>query len=115
MKIIEKMGDKNTSDLEEFFSKISALVPIMIGVMAKISHDIMLKKRHSFWQWVGIIGVSIFCGYMVSIFCMGHGYEKQAHILVPLCTLFGEKIMIYVTDNWSRIVDLFVGIIKMKK
>ena len=89
-----------------FLSKwIVWIISISVGLIAKISYELSQKRRISVWQALGITGISIFFGYMVSIICVNYGFEKQGQIIVPVATLLGEKISAYIITNFNRLVD----------
>jgi hypothetical protein len=99
-----------------FFTYISDIISdvnswvmgIIIGVLGKISYEIYMKRALSVLQWVAVIGLSIFCGYQTAIYCQMHGHETESTWAVPMATLLGEKIFIYVMSNYQKI---FTGIL----
>lgn len=101
------MSDEKSiiSELYIFMSKAGAsVIAIFIGIMAKISHDIMLKKSHTWLEWFGIVGVSVFGGYLMAQYCDSHGMSEEGKWLIPLATLFSEKIFMYIAANWNKIM-----------
>ena len=90
----------------------SVILSIGIGVLAKVSTEVLLKRKLSMMQWLGIMGVSVFGGYLMATWCQTSGWQEQGYYLVPLATLFSEKITIYITTNYrdilSRLLDLFI-------
>lgn len=96
------------SELYLFISKAGAsILAVFIGIMAKISHDIMLKKKHSWPEWIGIIGMSVFGGYMMGLYCKSHNLDGD--LLIPLATLFSEKIFMYIAANWNKIMNVILN------
>jgi hypothetical protein len=99
-----------------FFEYISDIVSdsaswvmgIIIGILGKISYEIYMKRALSVMQWVAVIGLSVFCGYQTAIYCQMHGHETESTWAVPMATLMGEKMFIYVMSNYKRI---FTGIL----
>ena len=81
---------------------------VVAGVVAKISTELLMNRKLSLMQWIGIVGVSIFCGYFCAVYCDVKGYEQEAKYLVPLCTLMGEKGMIYISTNYKRIIEVLI-------
>ena len=97
-------------DFYAFIYKFSGFImSIMAGVLTKISYEMLMKRKLSLMQWIGIIGVSIFFGYLCSVYCLNNGLEKQSSWFVPICTLFGEKIMIYFTTHYKTIIDKIIN------
>lgn len=88
---------------------------ILIGIVGKLSHDLSRKRGLTLYQWLGVIGVSAFVGYVVCVWCIGNGLQQQAAFIVPIATLLGEKIMIYVTDNFKNIATRVIDAIFRKK
>lgn len=108
----KEMSDEKTliHEMQIFISKAGAsIAAIAIGVMAKISHDIMLKKRHSFLEWLAIVGVSVFGGYLMAQYCLTHHLEDQGKYLIPMATLFSEKLIMYITANWNKIMRVLLN------
>ena len=103
-------------ELVQFFTKWSSyIVGTAIGVIGKISFEIGMKRKMSLWQWFGIVGVSIFAGYLVSALCAANGWDAQAGYLVPISTLLGEKLLIYITNNYQAIFGRILSIFTKKK
>jgi hypothetical protein len=93
-------------DFYTFIYKFSGFIcAIAAGVITKISYEMLMKRKLSIFQWIGIVGISIFFGYLSSVYCMNNALEKQSGWIVPICTLFGEKIMIYLTTHYRGIID----------
>jgi hypothetical protein len=41
--------------------------------------------------------------------------EKEAQYLVPIATLMGEKIVVYLFANYKDIINAFIKVIQPKK
>lgn len=77
------------------------LVYISIGVLAKLAFDsrkTQLSKKEIIVKSV----LSIFCGYIAAVACEQFGYENWAKLVVPVSTLLGEGIVMYVMTNWRK-------------
>lgn len=90
------------------------VVSIGVGLIAKISYDLYMKRTLSFIQWVAVIALSVVCGYLTSAYCISYGKHELSQILVPLATLFGEKVVQYVMENYKTILGNIVGLFKRK-
>jgi hypothetical protein len=102
-------------EIMEFITRAWAWIgSVMVGVIAKISTEVLMKRKLSFVQWLGIIGVSVFFGYLSAVWCDNKGWEEQGRYIVPLCTLMGEKITIYISANYRRIGDAILSIFTKK-
>lgn len=88
---------------------------VAAGVVAKVSTELLMKRKLSFMQWLAIVGVSVFFGYLSAVWCDGNGWQTQGRYIVPLCTLMGEKIMIYLSANYRRIGDAILSIFTKKQ
>jgi intracellular septation protein A len=98
------------TELSAFISKSSALIAaIAVGVVAKISTEILMKRKLNMLQWMGIVGISVFFGYLTAVYCSNNDMENQGKWLVPLSTLFGEKIMIYLTTHYKSILHKIIN------
>jgi hypothetical protein len=88
------------------------IVSISVGIIGKISYEIYMKRTLSIIQWIAIVLMSIISGYLVSVYCRAHAMHDQAQLLVPIATLLGEKIFIFLIENYQRIassvLNLFV-------
>lgn len=103
------------NEVAEFISRSWAwAASICVGVVAKISTELLMKRKLTFMQWIAIVGVSVFFGYLASVWCGSSGWEVQGRYIVPLVTLMGEKIMIYLTSNYRRILDNILSIFTKK-
>lgn len=103
------------NDIREYLHDVHTyLVSIGVGLIAKISYDLYMKRTLSFIQWVAVIALSVVCGYLTSAYCNASGRQELSQILVPLATLFGEKVVQYVMENYKAILGTFVGLFKRK-
>jgi hypothetical protein len=107
------MGKEVNNELYQAISKISTWAfSLFAGVVGKISYDLYLKKKRSWLQWIGVTGISIFVGYMSMKACVVWGHEDKIGIVVPSCTLFGEKIIWWFTLKFDKIRELASEIVK---
>lgn len=81
----------------------SWLMGIIIGLLGKISYEIYMKRALSVFQWIAVIGLSVFCGYQMAIYCRAQGHYNESTWAVPMATLMGEKIFIYLMSNYKKI------------
>lgn len=88
------------------------IVSISVGITAKISYEIYVKRTLSILQWFAIIAMSLVSGYMMSVYCHSHGWNSQGQYLVPIATLMGEKIFIYLIENYKSIIAKFLNLKK---
>lgn len=110
------MFKPDTGDFMQWIASIYKwMLMIFIGIIGKLSHDLSRKRKLTLIEWFGVIGVSAFVGYVVCVWCIHNGMDKQAAFIVPIATLLGEKIMIYVTDNFKSIAARVIDAILRKK
>jgi hypothetical protein len=91
------------------------LLGVMIGLVGKLSYEIYIKRVLSMFQWIAVIGMSVFSGYLTSLVCISYGLTTQTQILVPLGTLLGEKVFIYIMANYKRIFNAIFQLSGKKK
>lgn len=104
------------NDVMVFCGKWSTfIVGISIGIIGKISYEIYMKRTLSILQWFAIVGLSIFVGYLMSVYCLSKGMDAQAQFLVPITTLLGEKIVVYLFENYKSIIAQAIKLITPKK
>jgi hypothetical protein len=102
--------------LAEFFSDLNNWVfGVLIGVMGKISYELYMKRTITVIQWIAVVGLSIFSGYLTSVYCANNGLESESSWAVPVSTLMGEKIFIYVMANYKRILTGVLSFFMPKK
>ena len=104
------------NEIIEFFSRSwGYIASILAGVLAKVSTEILMKRKLSFIQWIAIVGISVFFGGLSALWCDSYHVSDHARYTIPpLCTLRGEKIMIYVTSTYKRIGDAILSIFTKK-
>ena len=102
------MGDPKITLWEEFQQGfLKALIwlgYISIGVMAKLAFDSRtqtLTRRQVIVKTV----LSIFVGYLSAYICEKTGHVKFIGVVVPVCTLLGEAIVLYLMNNWKQIAN----------
>ena len=89
---------------------------IVVGIAGKVSYELTLQRKLSLIEWIAVIGISVFVGYICMVWCVQNGFETQAAYIVPVATLLGEKAAAYVTDNFRSIITrIFETIVKPKK
>jgi hypothetical protein len=93
----------------EFWFYISA---IAIGLIAKISYMVYMKRTLTIFQWLAVIAMSICTGYITAAYCHAHGWVTEAQIAVPISTLLGEKLFLWIIQNHRQILDAGLGAIK---
>jgi hypothetical protein len=104
------------SGVAEFFSDLNNWVfGVLIGVMGKISYELYMKRTITVFQWIAVIGLSIFSGYLTSVYCDNAGLQKEASWAVPVATLMGEKVFIYVMANYKKIISGVLSFFMPKK
>jgi hypothetical protein len=105
------MGDPQTTFWQEaqiFLTKaLGWLVWITIGVAAKLAFDSRAKQLTKRDVIIKSI-LSIFCGYLAAVLCDKYGYEEWGKIVVPVATLLGEGVIMYVMTNWKKWIDPFL-------
>lgn len=65
---------------------------ILLGVLGKMSYDLVRGRKISLMQSLGTTGISIFVGVLASMWCMKHTPDNGAFI-VPVATLLADKIV----------------------
>ncbi len=102
------MGEPKQTIIQELVQGIEKafvwLIYITVGVVAKLAFDSrsnQLTRRQIIVKSV----LSIFAGYMSAVACEYFGYEKLGKLIVPVATLLGESIIVYLMTNWRKIAD----------
>lgn len=84
-------------EILSFLTKVLAcLLYIGIGVIAIIGERLMNGKKIKDLRVLGALMISVFIGYLASVWCMSNMPDKAKYI-VPLCTISSEKIFIIIT------------------
>lgn len=101
------MGDTKTTiwnEIGQGFGKMLIWIAyISMAVIAKIAADsrvARLTRRDIIVKTV----LSVFVGVMAAVICENFGYQKSGKIIVPVSTLLGEGIVVYVMTNWRRLL-----------
>lgn len=104
------------NDFLLLFGKFSTyILGIAIGLLGKMSYEIYMRRTMNFIQWTAVIGMSVFTGYITSVYCNSQGLTTQAQFIVPLATLMGEKLFIYLIENHKNILELIFSWKKQNK
>lgn len=67
---------------------------IIIGVVGKISYDLLTGRKITLWGFVASVGLGIFVGVVSTIICMAKGWTTAALFMPPIATLLSEKIIL---------------------
>lgn len=102
------MGDPKITLWEELGQGLQKIIIwmayISIGVVTKIAVD--SRANSLTWRQIFVKSVlSIFAGVMAAVFCENTGYVKWAKLIVPVSTLLGEAIVLYLMHNWKQIAN----------
>jgi hypothetical protein len=101
-----------TSEIFEYTTKFSTyVIGMSIGLLGKLSYEIYKGRTLSVVQWLAVVGMSIFSGYLVSVYCLSNQMTSSAQFLVPISTLLGEKLFIYLFANYKRIIGGVLNLI----
>jgi hypothetical protein len=98
------------NDLYIFLSKWwMYVVYILIGLVGKISYELVTDKKRSFWSVMGSVGIAAFTGYISCVWCI-HNSPEKAPYLVPMATLLSDKFFTWVFSlNWKGIIDVITN------
>lgn len=80
---------------------------ISIGVIAKLAFDsrtTQLTKKQIIVKSV----LSIFCGYVAAVVCENMNYKEWGKVIIPVATLLGEGIVMYIMNNWKEFVNKLI-------
>lgn len=104
-------------EVHQFVSKFgAAIMSALVATMAKISHEILNRRKLSWIAWLAIIGVSLFWAWMGGLFSAWMNYSTFAtSLVVGLATLLGEKINIYLAANYKSIFEKIINIFTSNK
>lgn len=72
---------------------------ILLGIIAKFSYDVSIKKKFTFVTVLSTIGIAIFVGYLAAALCVYKKWEKEGMMLVPVATIASEKIVAFIIAN----------------
>lgn len=112
---MENAFNEFVNEVVLLFGKFSTYIfGITIGLLGKLSYEIYMKRTMNFLQWTAVVGMSVFTGYVTSVYCNAQGYEAQAQFIVPLATLMGEKLFIYLIENHKQLLDMLLSRFKSK-
>lgn len=111
------MYEPQHEDIWQWLLKSSTwLVGVVVGVLGKISYELSKKRQLSTLQWIGVIGISVFSGYMAGEWCDAYQFNThQKGLIVPMATIFGERIMQYLVDNYKSILGGVLNIFIKKQ
>lgn len=95
-------------EIGQFFVKNSILIiSLVAGTAAKIAIDSRIKRLS--YKEIGIkVVLSFFAGYTASRYMNSHGLAEQANWAVPLITLLGESIVMWVMGHSKKIIESVV-------
>jgi hypothetical protein len=94
---------------------IKWIVAICVGILGKISYELTMKRKMGIVGWMAVTGISIFVGYLSAVWCVSNNMGKQGTFIVPVATLFGERITMYFAANFQNIMNRVVDAILNKK
>jgi hypothetical protein len=95
--------------LSEFWLYVAGMA---IGIISKISYEIYMKRTLTILQWLAVVAMSICTGYITAAYCHANHWHGQAQIAVPIATLLGEKIFMWLVQNHRQILDAALALFK---
>lgn len=88
------------NELYLFLGKIWIwILLILIGVIAKFSYDVSIKKKFTFATFFSTLGIACFIGYLASVWCAYKEWDQARNWIVPIATLASEKIIEVIIMN----------------
>jgi hypothetical protein len=105
------------NDVQEFLNKFGgAVITALLAIGGKVSNEILMRRKMSWINWIALIGVSLFWAWMAGLFCAYMEYKYLGtSIIVGLATMLGEKINIYLAQNYKNIIERFLLMFITKK
>jgi hypothetical protein len=99
-------------DINEILTKNGVTIMSAItATVAKVSHTIMNNRKLSFAKWCAIISISLFWAWMAGLFCAWKGFDTLlTSMIVGLSTLLGERINVYISENYKVIFEKILSI-----
>ena len=97
---------KLAEEIADFFAKWWVyLFYILIGILGKFSWDISRRRKITWLGALSTVGLSGFIGYLSAVYCRNNNLNDKAAYIVPICTLFSDKIITYVVFriNWREL------------
>lgn len=85
------------------------VVYILIGLVGKMSYELVTGKKRSFWTAIGSVGIAAFTGYLSCIWCISNSPEKAPY-LVPMATLLSDKFFTWIFSmDWAAIFKIITN------
>jgi hypothetical protein len=108
---------EHLNEVNQFFAKFgAAIMSAFVAVVAKISNEILMRRKLSWFAWIAIVCVSLFWAWMAGMYCVWMSYSPFASsMIVGLSTLLGEKINIYLAQNYKLIFERIIYVFTSKK
>lgn len=101
------MGDTKTTLWNEIVQGVGKglvwIAYISIGVIAKLAFDSRSNKLTTRQIIIKTV-LSIFVGVLAAIVCENLHYDMWGKVIVPVSTLIGEGVIVYVMSNWKKIL-----------
>jgi hypothetical protein len=104
-------------EITVFLSKAGAsILAIIVGVMARLSHDILMKKKYSFLEILAIMGISIAGGILAGFLCSALSITgPTAYSIIVLCSKCAELIFKYLHENFDRLFSPVIDFLLNRK
>lgn len=80
-------------------------VLIFIGIIAKFSYDVSIKKKYTFATFLSTLGIAVFVGYLASVYCAYRDWTDASKLIVPIATVASERIIEIIVANahkWAK-------------
>lgn len=85
-----------------------------VGVIGKLAFD----SRNSILSARAIILKSILSvtvGAMSGLACEAFHHESWEKLIIPVSTLLGESLLVYIMTKWKKVIEKYVPWLKDKK
>lgn len=111
------MGDPKTqgTDIVQALAKAAMWISYMaVGVIGKLAFD----SRNSILTARAIIlktVLSVVIGIISGLACEALGHEAWEKLIIPVSTLLGESLLVYVMTKWKTALERFVPWLKDKR
>lgn len=107
----------NWDEIHAFLTKFGLfLLSGFVAVIAKVSHELLQKRKLSWGGWMAVIGITLFWTYMSTLLCVWKGLDMlSGAIVVGLMTLLGERINLYIIANYKTIFERIISLFTPKR
>ena len=92
------------------------LLLVLLGLIGKISVDMLQGRKMTGRQILSSIGIGLFVGVVTAALCVYKGWTQAGIVIIPIATSMSEKIMLALFSiDYTELRQILIELLTRRK